>query len=71
MESLTNEEFRDAIGEFLDGYVRLDNDKPIPRNIPYFREAIKTMMEDGYTQEEIIMACLREKALRLPQFLFD
>ena len=74
METLIGEEFCDNIGEFLEQYVcawNTDGETKLPRNIPYFKEAIKVMMETGWTKESIRKACLKEKSLILPNFLFE
>lgn len=74
MEVLIGEEFRDKIGEFLDQYVCAyspEGESKLPRNVPYFKEAIKLMIEQGWTEESIRKACLKEKCLILPNFLFD
>ena len=75
MESLIGEEFCDKIGEFLEEYVSAWNNDggeiKLPRNVPYFKEAINVMIEQGWTKEEIRKACLKEKYLILPNFLFE
>ena len=74
MESLNNEDFRDKLGEFLDEYVYAESANgtvSIPRNIPYFKQAIQVMLKSGWTEKEIRRACLKEKFIIIPNFLFD
>ena len=74
MESLMSDDFRDKLGEFLDVYVYAESangNVSVPRNIPYFKEAIQLMLKSGWTEKEIRRACLKEKFIILPNFLFD
>lgn len=74
MESLMSDDFRDKLGEFLDVYVYAESangNVSVPRNIPYFKEAIQVMLKSGWTEKEIRRACLKEKFIILPNFLFD
>ena len=74
MESLMSVDFRDKLGEFLDVYVYAESangNVSVPRNIPYFKEAIQVMLKSGWTEKEIRRACLKEKFIILPNFLFD
>ena len=74
MESLMSDDFCDKLGEFLDVYVYAESangNVSVPRNIPYFKEAIQVMLKNGWTEKEIRRACLKEKFIILPNFLFD
>lgn len=73
MNSLATEEIRDNIGEFIDRRIRLPNGDPIPRNIPYFKQALSMMLEIGLydSSKEIVAACLREEHQIIPDFLFE
>ena len=74
MESLMSDDFRDKLGEFLDVYVYAESangNVSVPRNIPYFKEAIQVMLKSGWTEKEIRRACLKEKFIILPNFLFE
>ena len=69
-----SDDFRDKLGEFLDVYVYAESangNVSVPRNIPYFKEAIQIMLKSGWTEKEIRRACLNEKFIILPNFLFD
>ena len=73
MEALTDKEFCDRIGAFIDKYIRQMDGSPIPRTIPYFQEAFRTMLSEGFFRnpEEIRKACLSEQLAIIPNFLFD
>ena len=73
MESLMSDDFRDRLGEFLDNYIQTTDGQPIPRNIPYFKEALKTLIQPGLFKdvEDVKRAALKEKQIIIPNFLFD
>ena len=72
-ESLKSDEFRDRLGEFVDEYIMMGDGQPIPRNIPYFRDAFKMMIASGTFKDidEIKRKALRDKLIIIPNFLFD
>ena len=69
---LANDEVRDNIGEFLDEYIHLESGEQLPRNIPYFKEAIGVLLQTGMFKSvyDIKMACLTKKKQMIPDFLF-
>ena len=73
MEALTDKEFADKIGMFLDEYIQQPDGGKIPRTVPYFREAFKVLLAEGIfrSPEEIRKACLKTQYAIIPNFLFE
>lgn len=73
MNTVLSDDFRERLGEFIDGYITCSDGHPIPRNIPYFRDALKLIISEGFfrDEEELRKACLREKLIIIPNFLFE
>lgn len=73
MNFFANESIRDNIGNFIDRRVQLPSGDPIPRNIPYYKEAFLVMINSGVFNsiDEIKRACLLEEHQMIPDFLFE
>ena len=74
MNALASYDVAERIGLFLDQYVHLpDGVSPIPRNIPYFKDGFKALIENGIFEsvEDIKMACLEQQMQIIPNFLFE
>jgi len=73
MSDELDKESAERIGLFIDGYVKTPDNNPVPRNIPYFKEAFRFMLKNGMfrTKKEIVLQCLRTQRQMIPDFLFD
>ena len=73
MEALTDKEFADKIGTFLDEYIQQNDGSPIPRTIPFFRESFKILISEGIFQstDEIRKEGLKTQYAIIPNFLFE
>lgn len=69
--ALQNKDVAERIGRFLDDYISLPDGSPLPRNIPYFKQGIMTIMQQGATEREIQIRCLQSQRQIIPKFLFE
>lgn len=74
MDKLTDPEYIEKIGEFCDIWLcDMATGGKVPRSIPYFKEGFQTLIREGIFKDEAELrkACLKEKLIILPNFLFD
>ena len=74
MDKLTDPEYIEKIGEFCDIWLcDASTGGKVPRSIPYFKQGFQALIREGIFKDEAELrkACLKEKLIILPNFLFD